>query len=170
MRKLFLIVLAIAFSFTGCEKDDICDANTSTTPRLIVTFYDFANPTVLKNVTDLNVTGANETVALDVFDAVHTIELPLKTTEDFTKYTFTLNASDPANTVTDALQLNYSMEDIFVSRACGFKSIFDLNGTSLPAFILNDDTALTQGNWIKKIEVIQPNINNENETHLKIYF
>ncbi len=170
MRKLFLIVLAIAFSFTGCEKDDICDANTPTTPRLIVTFYDFANPTVLKKVTDLKVTGANKSLPLDVFDAVDTIELPLKTTEDFTKYTFTLNASNPANTVTDALQFNYIREDIYVSRACGFKTIFDLNGTSLPAFILNDDTTVSQGNWIKKIEVMQPNINNENETHLKIYF
>lgn len=170
MRKLFLIVLAIAFSFTGCEKDDICEANTPTTPRLIVAFYDFANPTVLKKVTNLKVTGANESLALEVFDAVGTIELPLKTTEDFTKYTFTLNASNPANTVTDALQFNYSREDIYVSRACGFKTIFDLNGTSLPPFILNDDTTASQGNWIKKIEVIQPNINNENETHLKIYF
>ena len=170
MRKLFLIVLAIAFSFTGCEKDDICDANTPTTPRLIVTFYDFANPTVLKKVTQLNVTGVNESVALNTFDAVDTISLPLKTTEDFTKYTFTLNASDPTHTVTDLLQFNYSREDIFVSRACGFKTIFDLNRTSLPAFILNDDATVSQGNWIKKIEVIQPNINNENETHLKIYF
>ena len=78
MRKLFLIVLAIAFSFTGCEKDDICDANTPTTPRLIVTFYDFANPTVLKKVTDLKVTGTNESLALEVFDAVDTIEILMR--------------------------------------------------------------------------------------------
>lgn len=170
MKKIVLIVFAIAFSLSGCEKDDICDENTPTTPRLIITFYDYDDTTVLKNVTDLEVSGTGAALALSVFDDVSQIELPLKTTEDFTIYDLVLNAADPLTTATDVLQFNYSSEAVFVSRACGFKTLYNLEGTSLTPFVLNNNPGITQGNWIKNIEVIQPNINDENETHIKIYF
>ncbi|MET0760249.1 MAG: DUF6452 family protein [Flavobacterium sp.] len=174
MKKIILLVFAIALSFSGCEKDDICEGNTPTTPRLIIEFYDNLNPTVLKNVTNLKVTGEGATgvgtTFYLLFDAKSKIELPLKTTEDLTKYTLVLNATNSSTISTDELQFNYSRANVYVSRACGFKTIYDLNGTSLTPFILNNNPTLTQGNWIKNIEVIQPNINDENETHIKIYF
>ena len=52
MKKIYLLFL-IAITFSSCEKDDICDANTPTTPRLIIDFYDATNPTALKNVINL---------------------------------------------------------------------------------------------------------------------
>lgn len=171
MKKIILLVFAITLSFSGCEKDDICDGNTPSTPKLIIEFYDFTNQTVLKNVTNLRVTenGVIDSSPLP-FTAVSKIQLPLKTTIDLTKYDLVLNATDPLTTATDELQFNYSRANVYVSRACGFKTIYDLNGTDLSPFVLNDTPALTQGNWIKNIEVVQPNINDENETHLKIYF
>jgi len=171
MKKLILLVFVTALAFSGCEKDDICDGNTPSTPRLTIAFYDFTDQTVLKNITNLSVTenGVIDASPL-LFNAVSKIQLPLKTTGDLTKYDLVLNATDPLTTATDELQFNYSRANVYVSRACGFKTIYDLNGTSLTPFILNDNPALTQGNWIKNIEVIQPNINDENETHIKIYF
>lgn len=168
MKKIFLIVLVLAFSFSGCEKDDICDATTSTTPRLIIEFYDNADHTVLKNVTNLKATGEGAVGLPLTFTAKSKIELPLKTTDIKTKYT--LVYTDALTTSTDILEFNYSSDNVFVSRACGFKTIYDLNGTSLPPFVLNGTPAVTMGNWIKDIEVIHPNINDENETHIKIYF
>jgi hypothetical protein len=163
-------VFAIAFSFSGCESDDICDANTPTTPRLIIEFYDVANPTVLKNVSNLEVKGDGAAIPLAIFNGVSKIQLPLKTTEDNTKYTLVLNSTTPAFLSTDVLEFNYSRENVFVSRACGYKTIFDLNGTALNPFILNSTPAITLGNWIKNITVKQPNVNDENETHIKILF
>mgnify|MGYP006353373257 FL=1 len=46
MKKTILLLLAVAFTFSSCEKDDICDANTPTTPRLVIGFYDFLNPAI----------------------------------------------------------------------------------------------------------------------------
>ena len=59
MKKIVLITLSLllALSFWNCEKDDICPEGTPATPRLIIEFYDAANPTVLKNVTNLRVQG-----------------------------------------------------------------------------------------------------------------
>ena len=100
MKKIILLVLLITFSFSSCEKDDICDANTPTTPRLVITFYDYDNPSVLKSVTKLKVVGAGMTEGI-IFNAAtddskyltsgNTISIPLKTNEDTTSYSFTLN-------------------------------------------------------------------------------
>ena len=54
MKQLFLLLLLSVF-FSSCEKDDICDTNTPTTPKIVIEFYDVANPTTLKNVTNLGV-------------------------------------------------------------------------------------------------------------------
>lgn len=172
MKKIFLIVLVLALSFSGCEKDDICDGNTSTTPRLIIEFYDNADHMVLKNVTNLQATADDAVGVPLTFTAESKIELPLKTTDVTTDITtkYTLVLTDPLTTSTDVLEFNYTTDNVFVSRACGFKTIYDLNGTTLPSFVLNGNPVLTPGNWIKDIEVIQPNINDENETHIKIYF
>jgi len=168
MKKIFLIVLVLAFSFSGCEKDDICDAATSTTPSLVIEFYDNADHTDLKNV-NLKATGEGAAGSPLIFAAVSKIKLPLNSTAIKTKYTLVLTNAD-LTTTSDVLEFNYSTADVYVSRACGFKTVYNLNGTALPPFVLNNVPNSTMGNWIKNIEVIKPNINDENETHIKIYF
>ncbi|NJM80828.1 MAG: hypothetical protein HC854_16675 [Flavobacterium sp.] len=66
------------------------------------------------------------------------------------------------NDFEDIITFNYTKEDIYISRACGFRTVFNLNDAD-PVITIVDD-------WIKDIEVIQPSIENENETHVKIYF
>ncbi|MBG6109589.1 hypothetical protein IWX84_000448 [Flavobacterium sp. CG_9.10] len=176
MRKIILLVLVFALSFSSCEKDDICDANTPTTPRMVITFYDFANPSVLKNVTDLKVVGAGLTDGV-IFNATasgeskfltsgNTISIPLKTNEDTTGFSFTLNSgnSNPALVNVDNIKFDYTRKDVFVSRACGFKTVFTLNATNSYTHTIAADK------WIKYISVEKSNIENENETHIKIFF
>jgi Family of unknown function (DUF6452) len=170
MKKIFLL-LFIGFAFSGCEKDDICDPNTPTTPRLILEFYDDANPTVLKNVVNLKITSVNE-LNVEVgdtllFNGVSKVQLPLKTAEDLTKYTFTLNSLDAANDNIDFFEVNYTREDVYVSRACGYKTIFNLIDTNP---ILYTEPSTPDGLWIKGINIETNAIENENETHVKIYF
>jgi hypothetical protein len=50
MKKI-LLLLFVAFFFSSCEKDDICSEDN--TPRLIIEFYDIANPANTKNVSSL---------------------------------------------------------------------------------------------------------------------
>ena len=62
MKKgILLLVVFVSVFFSSCEKDDICDANTANTPRLVLTFYDINNPSVVKTVTKLKVIGEGMT-------------------------------------------------------------------------------------------------------------
>ena len=57
----FVLSIGIACSFSNCEKDDICAEGTPVTPRIIIEFYNAAQPTVLKNITALGVIDPNST-------------------------------------------------------------------------------------------------------------
>lgn len=163
MKKIFLLVL-IAFAFSSCEKDDICDANTETTPRLILEFYDKTNTTELKNVTNLLVSGVGQITDLETYTGVSKIELPLKITDDVTNYSLTLNSTIPSTINEDLLQFDYSRATVFVSRACGYKTVFTLNNTN------NNIVTTDSNNWIDSVTITERNIDSENDVHIKIYF
>lgn len=173
MKKIFLLVLAIAFTFAGCEKDDICDADTITTPRLVISFYDINNSSVLKSVTDLTIIGEGMTEGITYNSSTlindSTVSIPLKTDADVTSFRFILNHGN-ANTALvneDNLLFNYSRENVFVSRACGFKTEYTLDPITP---YVHTDAAVADEKWIQYIAVKNSSIDNENETHLEIYF
>lgn len=159
--------MIVLFSFSGCEKDDICDANTSTTPRLVIEFYDINNPSVLKTVTDLDVIGVGMTEALISSNTKSTISIPLKTTKNITSYRFILNSGTPSLLNDDIIRFDYTHENVYVSRACGYKTIFTLDPINP---FTHTDATLADGLWMKQIIITENNIDNENETHVKIYF
>ncbi|MEC5166651.1 hypothetical protein RCH18_002398 [Flavobacterium sp. PL11] len=173
MKKIIIVIFAIALSFSSCEKDDICDANTPTTPRLVIGFYDFLNPSVLKNVTNLKVIGEGMTSGV-LFNGSETtnlnsISLPLKTVGTTTTFRLTLNSgnSNPALVDQDIIKFDYSTQELFVSRACGYKTVFTLD--PINPYTHTDPIAVNQ-KWIKFISVEKNNIDSENETHIKIFF
>ncbi len=173
MKKIVVFLMLLACAFSSCEKDDICDANTPTTPRLIIEFYDFDNPSVLKNVSNLRVIGQGMTEPLLFGGAPTTsgskIALPLRTVGTTTTFSLTLNSgnSNPALIDEDIIRFDYSTQELFVSRACGYKSNFKLDPTT--PFTHTDPIAANQ-RWIRFISVEKNSITNENETHLKIFF
>ena len=166
MKKILPLILVLSMSFSSCEKDDICDATTATTPKLIIEFYDVLHPTVLKNVTNLAVKEVGSTAIIG-FVSESKIQLPLKTNEDITKYSLILNSTDVTIDNEDFLQFNYTRQNIFVSRACGYKTIFTLDPTTP---YIKTETSTPDGYWIQNITVATSNITTENETHIKIYF
>lgn len=157
--------MLLAVSFWNCEKDDICASGTPVTPRVIIEFYDAADPSVLKNVTNLGVIAPTFSEG-KAFNNVSKIEVPLRTTADVTTLNFIQNGSDTntTNDNVDEITFNYQRVDEYISRACGFKTLFYLNDTN-PIELTVDGN-----NWIQSIEVLQPNIETENEVHVKIYF
>ncbi len=164
-RALSLTVLILlASALTFCEKDDICDANTATTPRLIIKFFDVNNPSFAKNVTNLAIIGDGMEAPISTFNG-NTVELPLRTDADLTGYRFILNSTDLNTDNEDRLTFNYARNDVFVSRACGYKTLFVLDDAA--PFVFD---AATDGTWMQNITVEQPSIETEDETHLNIYF
>jgi Family of unknown function (DUF6452) len=177
MKKILLLLLFVTIATTSCEKDDICSATTSTTPRLVIEFYDVNNPSVLKNASNLKIIGEGMTDGI-VFNPNATgenrfltnsnsVSLPLKTTESTTSYRLILNSTSTTFINEDVLKLDYIGENVYVSRACGFKTIFDLDPNN--PYSHNDSTS-SDGLWIKAITVENKSIDNENEAHVKIYF
>ncbi|WP_293894351.1 DUF6452 family protein [Flavobacterium sp.] len=164
MKKI-LALLIITISLSSCEKDDICTDDT--TPRLILEFYDISNPSVLKPVINVLVTGEGQT-ALGTFNNVSKIKLPLDITHDTTKYSLISNSTSLTDADEDVLQFNYTRQNVFVSRACGYKTIFELNAS--PNGVIKTDATPADGFWIQDINILTTNIDNENETHIKIYF
>jgi hypothetical protein len=176
MKKIFLLLL-IAFSFSSCEKDDICDANTPTTPRLVIEFYDngLVLPTT-KAVVKLKATevGMTEGVVFNTTLPItdpnrylsndKKIYLPLRAGENdtTTTYNLTVNSGVAGSENTDVVMFTYTKQRIYVSRACGYKYLFDLTNSNTNILTPDSD------NWIKNISIYKANLESENEVHLKI--
>lgn len=162
MRRFSITILLIVFavSFWNCEKDDICDEETITTPQLVIEFYDATDNTLVKQVPSIAYfeNSVSDTIKKT---AVSKIYIPLKTNEDTVTFKIILNGADDDNSddVEDSVTINYNREDIYISRACGYKTNFTLNN-----FIVNST------NWILNSTIEQTNVTNENEVHVKIYF
>lgn len=185
MKKLPALLSLAALAFLSCEKDDICDGGASSTPRLVIEFFDATDPSQSKNVIDLKVIGTgmetplefNETATDDRRYLANTnkIAVPLRTTSGNTEYAFIFNAdaTDPTQTFTDTIDFNYTTGEVYVSRACGFKKEFELlPGTNplLPPVMLNNDPTAGSGTWIQDIRVVQYFIEDETETHVQIMY
>jgi hypothetical protein len=166
MKKILLLLL-LTLSFSGCEKDDICVDDT--TPRLVLEFYDASNPANLKNVVNVKVTAEGQIAALGTYNGMSKIYLPLKNTLDMTKYSLVLNSTStiPAAINEDHLQFDYTRQNVYVSRACGYKTTFDLNS---PDGVTLTDAATPDDLWIQSYSIQTTNIETENEVHIKVYF
>jgi len=183
MKKasLLLILLIIIISYYSCERDDICPDATPTTPRLIIDLYDSENPDTQKNVFDLIVVGFEDDMLLDnpvpeyVFSDTDNLVLPLKTTDNTTEYILIKQAEsndngtpdDPSDDTIDGnydkIIINYSREQVYVSRACGFKTIF--KNVTLTLEDVNND-----GKWMLSRQPLTDNqsVEDETTTHFNI--
>ncbi|SHL16783.1 DUF6452 family protein [Flavobacterium chilense] len=186
MKKIISLLLIFTFGLSSCEKDDICDANTPTTPRLVISFFENRTPLVPKNVINLKVVGKDSPGGQGIiFNAsgddttkyltnANKISIPLKTDTDSTTYSFTYDSGNPnaAAVNTDVITFYYTRQNVYVSRACGFKTIFTLNPSSTDPFsapFIQTDPA-GDGIWMTRLILQTYNIDSENEAHIKVYF
>lgn len=170
---LILIITGIALLSLNCEKDDICDPSTPVTPRLVIKFFS-VDDNLPKNVTRLGIVSDNFPAADTVFNGVGEIKLALNPSSDEVEYKLILNIDNANQDIiyTDIIKFNYSRKVEYVSRACGYKTVYDLNNSVdlPPPFLLNNLFPIVQGNWIKNILIENYSITSENETHVKIYY
>ena len=175
MKKIYsiLFVLLLLNTSSSCEKDDICDPDTPTTPRLTITFYNTRDREELLPVTNLLIKGVGMEREVGNFNGVSTIQIPLDISKNSAKFVMTLNSKslNPENIYTDTLEFNYSRQSLYVSEACGYKTIFDLNKDTLPnAYVINNNPEAIRGTWIDKILIVNYNVVYENETQVNIYY
>ncbi|UGU14497.1 DUF6452 family protein [Sinomicrobium kalidii] len=174
MKRLalaFFLIALVAVSFLGCEKDDICPEDSVTTPLLIITFNDNNDPESLEDVPSLRVIGKDKDEPVTTFadsTDIDSIGIPLKVFANESVFAFirhTEEITDAGDTLTvinaDTLTFSYRTEQEFISRACGFIT----NYAELTVTRDQED----EDNWISSLEVVNPTVENQNTTHVKIY-
>ena len=155
----------IALTQLGCESDEICLEDI--TPKLIIRFYNENIPNQLKSVALLkvNIEGidgdySNETIT----NLTDSIAIPLQVIDNKTRFILTLQGNSNLGTEgnIDTITVDYSRQDIFISRSCGYKTVFNEAEAGL---IIDDD------NWIKGLEEKNEplQIIDENAAHVKIF-
>lgn len=156
---LFLLPFLLA-----CEKDDICVSGD--TPLLIIRFYDKDNPTILKKVNLLRVTGDGVTAPLSSVNrvTVDSIAIPLRSFADSSTFSFISDSQDDlAGMETgniDVVHISYQRREVFVSRACGFI----MNYENLDVVVDNDVS-----NWIAFYEVRETAVTNQKQAHVAMF-
>ncbi len=167
-RFALLSVLAV-MSFWSCEKDDICAENTPTTPLLILRFYDIADNDALKPVSSLFAYAIEDDDSLIPILGINegnsdSLAIPLRTDQTTTRIAlFRDHSVDENNNVfgnRETLSLNYSPEDVYVSRACGFKTVFK-------GLLLNVEQ--DGDNWILNSEVVINDVESQNQAHVQVF-
>ena len=158
--KLKASLFSVFFILTSCEKDDICIEDEIGTPRIILSFYDKIDKNLRKPVENLLIKGLEKEDTLDIFSG-DSIAIPLKNDSNLSKYEFILNAGEEKSN-NDTIHILYSRYDLYINRACGFKSNFILNNP--PTLIFNNHNP-----WIDEIIKLKDTVLNENHSHLAIY-
>lgn len=156
MKKYYLFLSLIALLISSCEKDDFCIE--PITPNMIIRFYNATNISETKTVTDLTV-NPNDLDSIYTNISIDSIVIPLDVTSNQIIYNFS------SGTNVDILTIDYEIEEVFVSRSCGFKAIF--NNVTVTSDVSND--------WIIGLtETLEntitiPTIDDESAAHIQIF-
>ena len=127
MKKYYLFLSLIALLISSCEKDDFCIE--PITPNMIIRFYNATNISETKAVNDLTINISNlDSIYTNV--SLDSIVIPLDVTSNQLIYNFS------SGTNVDILTIDYEIEEVFVSRSCGFKAIF--NNVTITSDVSND--------------------------------
>jgi hypothetical protein len=156
MKKYYLFLSLIALLISSCEKDDFCIE--PITPNMIVRFYNATNISDTKAVNDLTINISNlDSIYTNV--SLDSVVIPLDVTNNQIIYNFSSGSN------LDILTIDYEIEEVFVSRSCGFKAIF--NNVTITSDVSND--------WIIGLtETLEntitiPTINDESAAHVQIF-
>lgn len=166
--KIASLFLLSIISFSACEKDDICVEEG--TPLLVIRFYDAENPTEFKTVPGLRILGVGQIITVNTISDrtsnLDSIGIPLKIDDIITGFTFITNSADDTDDMetgnSDVVNLNYLVNEKYISRACGFVANFD---------DLSTDFTADPENWIQSIEITKTLVTNETTitAHVKIF-
>lgn len=163
MIKRIVFSFALLLVFAGCTRDDICPEETVTTPLLQIQFKDISDRTQSKTVTALRVL-INDADTLEVYlgESDTLVGIPLNTLTSMSSFQFISDSSDDTTANTDVITFQYSTEDIYVNRACAFKTIY--NDVEVDV-----ETETGTNNWILDYTLLKTTIEDETDAHLTIF-
>ena len=122
--QLYSRLILILFFLIACEPDDICLESNTDTPNLIIKFVDsFSGET--KSVNNLKIKGINKNE--DFFlGTVDSISIPLNNYENTSSFSF-IKDFDSNQSNDDLIYFNYSRNNVYISRSCGYKTEYEID-------------------------------------------
>lgn len=157
MKKLIfsLFIITSFIAFNSCQDEFCLD---STTPNVVIEFYNNTERDSLKEI-DLIVWAntTKDTIFNGTISDTGSLELPLDTQNNSVVYHLS-RQDDLGNGSVEDITINYTTEDQYVSKSCGFKSVFN-----------NVTISTTNADWLLDSETTTESITNETEAHVKIY-
>ena len=152
MRKIWLFFLLL-FLNSSCEPDDVCSEANPSTPQLVFRLYDSSQPNEFKAIDTLRIMSLGDQAPLE-FINTDSIVFPLQVNASKIYADLTIS-----NGITDRIEIDYLMTDVYLNRACGFKSTFKIHSVEF------DQPA----NWINSIEILTNEVIIDTLAHVKIY-
>ena len=171
--------VGIAMVLLACEKDDICVEGD--TPLLVIGFYDIADTTEFKTVPTMRIkalhsnTFAEDSILdsdsytrsefefNDRTNVTDSIFIPLRVSASNTDFVFISSSADEDEVEIgnrDTLTFNYTVNQQFISRACGLVANFNE---------LDTTRTVSDSDWIKRITVQETDVELSNTIHVKIF-
>jgi len=171
MKKIIpiLLVASMLYYVSSCEKDDICVEGD--TPLMIIGFFNIDDTSAVKRVPSIRIRSididsvlSNNTFS-DRSTSPDSLQVPLRSNATTTMYEIILSSADDDETNLetgniDTLTISYELGEAFVSRACGFVANYNNITVTVPE---------SAENWIQDIKVVQPNVQNTDSIHVKIF-
>lgn len=151
MKYIIIVSLFFIPFFYSCD-EKTCDEKTDA--LLQIGFYKNSNnKVILTSIDSLTIYGINVADS-NLYDKknISTIFLPLNQNNDICSFVF--NSNDTLDTLT----FHYSHDIRFISKECGFASVFNINNIDFTK------------NKLDSIYIVNRNIDNEYEENLRIYF
>tara|TARA_B100001939_G_scaffold201705_1_gene173308 strand:+ start:2173 stop:2634 length:462 start_codon:yes stop_codon:yes gene_type:complete len=152
MRKIWFFFLFL-FLNSSCEPDDVCSEANPSTPQLVFRLYDSSQSNELKAVDTLRIMSLGDQAPLE-FINTDSIVFPLQVNANKINTDLTIS-----NGTTDRIEIDYLSNDVYLNRACGFQSTFQIHTIEV------DQPA----NWINSIEIVTNEVIIDTLAHVKIY-
>ncbi len=149
MRKIFGFLFLLIIVISACEKDDFCIQN-PVTPKLILRFYDATDISNTKTADELYVwSGTKDSIFENI--STDSLVIPLNTTTNQTIYNLS------KDNVVEQFTIDYTTENEYVSRSCGYRIIF------------NNVSFSSNNSWITEITQVETTIDNQNAAHVQVF-
>ncbi len=171
MKKIIpiLLIASMLYYVSSCEKDDICVEGD--TPLMVIGFFDIEDTTEVKTVSSIRIRNIDIDSILtndsfsDRANSPDSLMVPLRSSATTTMYQIISNSADDEETGQetgniDTLTISYDLGEAFISRACGFVVNYNNITVTVPE---------SAENWIQDIKVVQPNVENTDNIHVKIF-
>ncbi|NDV17364.1 hypothetical protein GO009_15170 [Muricauda sp. TY007] len=171
MKKIIpiLLIASMLYFVSSCEKDDICVEGD--TPLMVIGFFNIDDTTAAKRVSSIRIKSLDIDSILtndsfsDRANSPDSLMVPLRSSATSTMYQIISGSRDDEETEQeigniDTLTISYDLGEAFISRACGFVVNYNNITVTVPE---------SAENWIQDIKVVQPNVENTDNIHVKIF-